>query len=145
MAITLLDHQLIIDRVEAEVSKLKSVAGTAGLAAAAESLKKAPAAFVLPVSDRASANSIGTMVTRQNNTTRFGVIVAVQNLRDPRGEKAQADLLVLRQEILTTLHGWQPAAEFGPIEYGGGRVLQLTDQVLWWQDEFLTSHQMRSV
>ena len=145
MAIELLDHQIIIDYLEAKVSKLKDVKGTAGFAAAAASLKNVPSAFVLPMSDRAAPNRTGTTVVSQNNTTRFGVIMAVQNLRDSRGQKAHTDLRTLRQEIFTTLHGWQPDEGFDPIQYGTGRMLQLNDQVLWWQDEFLTSHFIRSV
>lgn len=145
MAIELLDLQLIIDYLEVKVSRLKSVLGAAGLAVASADLKQTPAAFVVPMSDRPSSNRTGTTVVSQNNTTRFAVIIAVQNLRDPRGEKAQSDLLILRQDILTTLHGWTPADAFDPIEYGGGRLSRMSNQVLWWQDEFLTSHFIRSV
>lgn len=145
MTIELLDHQIIIDYLGAHVSKLKSVSGAAALAGASSDLKQTPSAFVVPMSDRASPNRTGTMVVQQNNTTRFAVILAVQNLRDARGHKAQDDLRTLRQDILTALHGWQPGEAFDPIEYGGGRMLQLNNQVLWWQDEFLTSHFIRSV
>jgi len=145
MAIELLDYQIIIDYLDAQVSRLKSVDGAAGLASASANLKQSPAAFVVPLNDRASGNRTGTMVVHQNNTTRFAVIVAVQNLRDPRGDKARDDLRALRQDILNTLHGWVPGDAFNPVEYGGGRMLKLTNQVLWWQDEFLTSHFIRSV
>ena len=145
MTIELLDHQLIIDYLGAQVSKLKSVSGAAELAKAVADFKQPPAAFVVPVSDRASGNTTGTMVVRQNNTTRFAVIIAAQNLRDARGQKAQDDLRTLRQDILNALHGWQPGDAFDPIEYGGGRLLRMINQVLWWQDEFLTSHFMRSI
>lgn len=145
MTIELLDHQTIIDYLAAHVSKLKSVSGAADLAAASDDLKQVPVAFIVPMSDRASPNRTGTMVVQQNNTTRFAVIIAVQNLRDARGHKAQDDLRILRQDILTALHGWEPGDAFDPIEYGGGRILRMTNQVLWWQDEFLTAHFMRSV
>lgn len=145
MAIELLDYQLIIDYLDVQVSALKNVSGAAALAAASADLKQTPAAFVVPMSDRPTPNRTGTMAVQQNNTTRFAVILAVQNLRDARGQKAQDDLRTLRNNILTTLHGWQPADAFDPIEYGGGRMLQLTNQVLWWQDEFLTAHAMRSI
>lgn len=147
MSIVLLDPQWIIDRLTEEVAELKSVGGAADFTSAAEAIKRKPSAFVLPSSERASASSTGTMVTSQLNTVRFAVMIAVQNLRDSRGETAQADLLPIRTAILTALHGWQPEAdgEFDPIEYGGGRLLQLTDQVLWWQDEFVTANTIRSL
>lgn len=145
MAIALLNHQWVIDRLKAQVALLKRVSGAAEIAAAAEDLKQAPAAFVVPGSERASGSSSGTLVVSQSNAVRLGVVLAVQNLRDPVGEKAQSDLLEVREAIMTALHGWQPSDDFDPLEFGGGRMLSLTDQVLWWQDDFLTSHFMRSL
>lgn len=145
MAIVLFDPQWIITRLKAEVSGLKLIGGAADFVSAAEGVKQTPSAFVLPSSERAGSSSTGTMVVSQNNNVRFGVVMAVQNLRDPRGEKAQADLLPIRTSIMNALHGWQPDYDFDPIEFGGGRLLQLNDQVLWWQDEFVTAHFIRSV
>ncbi|MBK7352686.1 MAG: hypothetical protein IPJ05_02850 [Nitrosomonas sp.] len=123
---------------------LLQVAGAAGLAQAATDLKQVPSAYVIPNSERAGGSRTGTTVVSQQNSVRFAVIVAARNLRDARGDQVQADLLTLREAIMAALHGWQPQDDFDPIEYGSGRVLQLTQQVLWWQDEFLTSHLMRS-
>ncbi len=145
MAHLLFDPQWIIARLRIQVAALKRVAGSAELAAASEDLKQVPAAFVIPNAERPGSSSTGTMVTSQQNSVRFGVVLAVSNLRDARGEKAQADLLTLRTAVMTALHGWQPNAEFDPLEYAGGRLLQLSDQVLWWQDDFSTTHLLRSV
>lgn len=145
MAIVLFNPQWIIARLQSEVAALKRVAGSAEIAQAAEDLKQAPAAFVVPNSERPTGSNTGTMVTSQLNTVRFGVVIAVQNLRDPRGEKAQADLLTLRTTIMTALHGWQPHVDFDPIEFGGGNLLKLDNQVLWWQDNFVASHFIRSL
>lgn len=145
MSIVLFDPAWIITRVKSQVTSLKLMGGAADFTSAVDGVKQTPSAFVLPNSERASGSSTGTMVTSQFNTARFAVVTAVQNLRDPRGEKAQADLLPIRTAIMTALHGWQPHADYDPIEFGGGRLLQLNDQVLWWQDEFLTSHFLRSL
>lgn len=147
MAITLFDTQWIVERLKTEVPELLLVGGAADLSVAAESLRQTPAAFVLPSAERASGSSTGTMLVSQLNTVRFAVIVAVQNLRDARGEVAQTDLLQIRSSVMTALHGWQPdgLGDFEPVEFGGGRLLQLTDQVLWWQDEFLTANTIRSL
>lgn len=145
MAIVLFDPAWIITRLKDQVTSLKLVGGAADLSAAAESLKQKPAAFALPNSERASGSITGTMVVSQENTVRFAVVIAVQNLRDARGEKAQADLRTVRMAIATALHGWQPDSEFDPIQYGSGKLLRLTDQVVWYQDEFLTAHLLRSV
>ena len=145
MAITLFDPAWIITRLQSQVTSLKLVGGAADFASAVESLKQGPAAFVLPNAERASGSRTGTMVVSQENSVRFPVVTAVQNLRDARGERAQTDLRTLRTAILNALHGWQPDAEFNPIEYSGGRLLQLTDQVVWYQDEFVTTHELRSL
>lgn len=144
MAITLFSPQWIIDRINEQVPTLLQIAGAAGLAQAATDLKQYPAAYVIPSAERANGSRTGTTVVSQQNSVRFAVILAVRNLRDARGDQAQADLLTLREEIMSALHGWQPHADFDPLEYSGGRLLQLTDQVLWWQDEFLTTHLLRS-
>ena len=144
MAIVLFNPLWIIERLKEQVPDLLQVAGAAGLAQAATDLKQVPSAYVVPNSERASGSRTGTTVVSQQNGVRFAVIVAARNLRDARGDQAQADLLTLRETIMAALHGWQPQDDFDPIEYGSGRVLQLTQQVLWWQDEFLTSHLMRS-
>jgi hypothetical protein len=145
MSINLFNPEWIIARLKEQAPALAGVAGAAGLAQAASALKQTPSAYVLPNAERPGGSRTGTMVVSQQNTVRFAVIMAVKNLRDARGEKAQADLLDLREEIMTALHGWQPHEDFDPLEYGGGRLLQLTDQVLWWQDEFLTAHSIRSM
>ena len=145
MTIVLFDPQWIIVRLDTQVAALKRVAGSAELAAATEDLKQVPAAYVIPNSERPGGSSTGTMVVSQQNAARFGVVLAVINLRDARGEKAQADLLTLRIAVMTVLLGWSPNAEFDPLEYAGGRLLRLSDQVLWWQDDFLTTHLLRSV
>ncbi|SDX88191.1 phage tail terminator protein [Nitrosomonas halophila] len=144
MAIKLFNPEWIIARLSVHVPLLARCAGAAGLAEAAYDIKQFPSAYVLPSAERPDGSRTGTMVVSQQNTARFSVVLAVRNLRDARGERAQSDLLCLREEIMAVLHGWQPDQDFDPIEYAGGRLLQLTDQVLWWQDDFLTAHFIRS-
>lgn len=143
-ALTLFNPEWVIERLREHAPLLMRVSGAAGLAQAATDLKQPPAAYVLPIFERPGDSRTGTMTVSQQNTVRFAVVIAVKNLRDARGENAQMDLLVVREEIMTALHGWLPDPDFDPIEYGGGRLLQLTEQVLWWQDEFLTAHFIRS-
>lgn len=145
MSIILFDAALVIARLTAQVSAFRKVAGAADYAAAAPELKQTPAAFVLSLADRAGRSSTGTMVVSQEMEARFGVIFAVQNLRDARGQQAGADLLALRIAVMTALLGWQPASDYDPCEYGAGRLLQLDDAVLWWQDDYVTRILNRSV
>lgn len=143
--IELFDSEWIIARLKADVATLKIVSGAADLAKAEADLKQTPSAFVIELSDRASENRTGTMTVSQNNTARFAVITATKNLRDFRGQHAKTDLRTIRADIIEALHGWQPNTEFGPIEKRDGRLMKMTNAVLWWQDEFVTAHLLRSV
>jgi len=145
MAIELFDPQLVIARLQSQVPALKKVAGAVDFATAAQDLKQPPAAYVIELTNRATRNSLAVMAVSQENEIRFGVIMAVQNLRDARGDAAQADMNVLvRAPVMTALLGWEPDPDYSVIEYGGGRVLQLDNLVLWWQDDYLTSILERS-
>lgn len=145
MAVELFDPQLIIARLKAQVTALKIVAGAADFAAAAPEVKQTPSAFVLELANRPTGNALATIAVSQENTVRFGVVIAVQNLRDPRGEKAHTDLRTLRESVMTALLGWQPDPDYDVVEYAGGQLLQLDNLVLWWQDDYLTRILERSV
>ena len=144
MAIELFDPQLVIARLADQVTGFRKVSGAADFAAAAPDLKQTPAAYVFELADRATRNSLAVMAVSQENEVRFGVILAVQNLRDATGVKAQADMRTLRASVMDALVGWAPAPDYAVIEYGGGRLLQLDNLVLWWQDDYLTSILLRS-
>ena len=139
------DPQLAIARLIAEAPVLKSVKGAADFAAAGmDGVKQLPAAFVIPLAESAGEQQHATMSTQQGMRSTFGVILAAQNLRDARGDKALASIIELRRAVFAALYGWQPAEDFDPCEYSGGRILQLDNQVLWWQDDFVTQSIIRS-
>lgn len=145
MAVELFDPQLIITRLKSQVPALKVVAGAADFAAAAPEARILPAAWVIELANRPQPNSLASMAVSQANEIRFGVILAVQNLRDATGEKAHTDMRTLRQSVMTALLGWEPDPDYDVLEYGGGRLIQLDNLVLWWQDEYITSILERSV
>lgn len=138
MAIALFDAELIIARLDAQVVALKKVAGAVDLAAAQADIKnQTPAAWVIELDNRAGANEIASQVS-QRDAVRFGVIFAVSNLRDARGEAALADAKPLREAAMTALLGWQPGTGYDLCEYVGGALLALETPVLWWQDVYAT-------
>lgn len=126
---------------------LMDIGGAVEYFAAREALKRWPAAFVLPAKDTAAPNAFADGALDQQVVARYGVILAVRNLRDAKGEAAMADLTPLRQAVWTQLLGWVPAAGFSPCTYGGGRLLDLDEaaQVLWWVDEFDTDYHVRVI
>lgn len=137
-----MDLAPVIARIRSQVTALKFVGGAADLAAAAEDLKIAPAAYVYALAERA-ARSGGIGYVAQQVTARFGVVIAARNLRDARGEAAAADLEPLRTSVRAALVGWAPAAGYDRCEYVGGRLLQLAQAVLWWQDDFETTYAIK--
>jgi hypothetical protein len=145
MAVELFDPQLVIARLASEVPALRKVAGSADFAGAAPDLKQTPAAYVIELSNRAEPNSLATIAVSQQNTVLFGVILAVQNLRDATGQKAGTDMRLLREAVMTALIGWEPDPDYDVLEYSAGRLLQLDNLVLWWQDDYFTRILERSV
>ena len=136
--------QPIIDQIKAiatdGVPEFRKVSGAANFAAARDDLKNPPAAYVLPLNDAAGANQLGGGAILQPVRERFGVVLAVSNLRDAKGESAQAEFERLRRLVITSLLGFVPGTDYEPVEYGGGNVLMMDASVLWWQLVFTTGY-----
>ncbi len=145
MAIIRFNTEWIIDRLKSQATGFKFIGGAADMEAAEKSASPKPAALVLRVSESATGSKTGTMVVQQQNTVQFWVVTATKNLKDARGQEAQAEHSLLLNSISDALHGWTPHEDFTPIEFAGGNALGFTDQVFWWRDTFLTKHSMRSV
>lgn len=134
----------IITQVQT-VGVLKRVLGAVDFASAQQDISGLPVAYVIPLSDAAAPNRLLSGAIEQRVTERFGVIVAINNVRDVRGQAAKEDLESIRGQIINALIGWQPDQGYDPIEYGGGRILSLVNTVLWWQLEFVTAYYERKV
>lgn len=102
-----------------------------------------PCAFVIPIDDRPdppkALNAVG-----QEMTDSFGVIVALDNRTDEKGQSAFASVHTIRAEIWHALLGWvpgpvntvNPATFYNGIFYEGGSLLSLDRARLWYQFEF---------
>ncbi|NDU86470.1 MAG: hypothetical protein G3H99_07635 [Ferrovum sp.] len=102
-----------------------------------------PCAFVIPLDDRPeppkAQNAVG-----QEMTDSFGVIVALDNRVDEKGQNASAGVHAIRAEIWKALLGWipgpvntvNPATDYNGIYYEGGSLLSLDRARLWYQFEF---------
>lgn len=137
--------QPIADLLIAQVTSFRKVSGAANFAAAREDLKAWPTAYVMPLADAARPNSLAGLSVHQHVIERFGVILAVSNLRDVRGDAVNAELEVIRQPTIQALLGFQPSADYDPVQYAGGKLLMLDVSVLWWQLEFTTGYYERKV
>lgn len=133
----------ILAHIKSHCPALRQVGGAAEFSALPEAGPQAvPAAFVVPLEERAGSNQLDTGIS-QRVDVRFGVILAVRNLRDGVGAAANDDLETLRRAVKAALLGWQPTGADDVCTFGGGRVLQLNNQVLWWQDDFVTAYYER--
>lgn len=134
---------LVIDRLRDRVTELRVVAGAAAITAAQEDLKTTPAAYVIPLGEQAARNALVGGGHSQQVSVRFGVVLAARNVRDARGQAGHEELERLREAAKSALIGWAPDADHDPIELARGQLLALTDTILWWQDEYLTSYYER--
>lgn len=134
----------VIAHLKTSVAALKKVAGAVDFASAGMDLKtNLPAAYVLPLAEKADPNQLADGVL-QKVGARFGVVIAVSNLRDARGEQAHSGLDPLRSAVIAALLGWAPSDAHDPVEFVSGRILNFADGVLWWQDEFTTAYLLRN-
>lgn len=127
----------VIDRLKAQTAGLKAIGGAADLDAALAGSVLLPSAFVIPLTDRSEALE-HTGAYDEWDRCEFGVLLAVSNLRDPRGEAALAALEPVRRAVRSALAGWAPDEETGEcIGRTSGRLLRLDgDGRLWWIDQF---------
>lgn len=127
------------------VKDFNRVSGAADFAAAKEDLKNPPAAYVIPLADAAQPNRLQFCGIEQHVTERFGVVLAVKNARDVRGDAVNVALETLRDKTINAVIGSVPDTGYDPAEYGGGRLLMLDMAVTWWQLDFVTGYWLRKV
>jgi len=127
----------VIDRLSGADLGL-TVKGSADLVKAqADQLRDS--VFVMALDESAANNSLMTGV-RQQVTLGIGVIIALGNRRDRRGQGAQDEINDRREDVRRLLLGWQPDSADDVMTYRGGRLLNIQDAVVWWQDEYSTQY-----
>ena len=132
---TLMDK--IAGRLANELTLIKSVKGAADLGSAkAASLRDT--AFVLLIDEAAAGDSPLYGAVRQQITTGIGVVLAMTNRRDARGQAGMGEIERVRSEVCAALLGWPPTEDSSGLLYRRGRLLEINDATLWWQDEYET-------
>lgn len=94
-----------------------------------------PCAFVVPLDDDPEAPRAQNSI-RQDLTDSFGVIVALDNTADERGQGSAHTVDSLRAELWAALLGWRPAERYNGLAYEGGTLLSLNRARLFYQFEF---------
>lgn len=140
-----LDLDVWIDRLRTgNLPDLRGIDGAAELAAVKQGSVITPYAWVIPVAEDSGNNQLLTAIS-QRTVERVGIVIAVSNKRDARGLAAHNALRTIRRAIKGRLLGWPPAPDEDEVIFSRGRLVSYTNQVLWWQDEYLSAFEERVV
>lgn len=140
------------DLVEAVITRLaalkpdplKSVAGLITLASLTQpTVDKMPAAYVLP-GDRRYALVNGLLNGVRQLGSQAVTIILLVKTRAPTGDDVFNPIADLETATLGQLLGWQPDAEFGPLLYGGGKLLTVQPLFFTYQMTFARDHTVRA-
>jgi hypothetical protein len=94
-----------------------------------------PFAFVIPLDDSPESQQSGTGY-RQTLKEGFGVVVAVSNVSDEKGQNSTASIHNLRATLWAALLGWQPSDRHDAVVYEGGQLMGMDRARLWYQFDF---------
>lgn len=121
---------------------LRNVSGLLEWAGMSDAPRACPVFFVVPESDSAAPNRMGTRVLDQKLTENFGVIVVVEG--KVRGGDTVDDALKREVDRVTdALLMWTHPEAGSPTEYAGGRLLSTDGYRVAWLVRFTTSRHLR--
>jgi len=109
----------------------------------AAGVPQSPAAFVTLLGEDAQPNRYGTGAHAQTVARRFGVLLAVRDVSDADGGKAVETLDSVRAAVMSKLVGQQPEGFEDTIEFRRGSLVDVSNGVSWWLDEFGTSRELQ--
>lgn len=139
---------LVTARLKTSVHILSNrVAGVTELEDAISATKFiAPYAFVLTLDESAGENELVNMVM-QRVTVTLGVVLAISNGAHPLNLGAGGNpnrLQEFKDAVKSALLGWTPDPSCDNLTYKGGKLAQVHNRILWWQESFETSFYIRS-
>ena len=139
------DTDMVVARVARQVPELQLVGGAADYAAVKELRSfRTPSAYVIFAEERNTGKvptSIG--VCAQESLVEFGVVLALRNWREARGEQMQADMRQLIGQVRAVHIGHKPAAAGARvIGWQSGKVLDYDAGVLLFADVYELRHVM---
>lgn len=135
----------MVQQLQAATAALRLVQGLIELAALRQLPPRhlLPAAYVVPVSERAGDNRLTNAVAQRGEAV-FGVLLVLSDLSDPRGDAAGDMLDVVRAEVSAALLGWTPPGATGPLLYDGGDAVDLDPNgAVWWMDRYRAPFALR--
>jgi hypothetical protein len=128
----------IIQRLRALADPFaERVAGAATVEAAlTQTLTEFPAAFVVPLDDKAEPNRADENLLQVLHQ-RIGIVAVLDASADPRGQAAaEAAMTSIRRALWYALLAWAPDTCSEPMAYHGARIVRLDQARLWVLFEF---------
>lgn len=125
------------DRLQAAVGdSFAAIGSVADFAALADMPQRMPAAYVIPLDERAELSDL-IGVNAQTHTATFGVVLVVRYAGNASGAKAAQALVGLRKSVHDTLVGWVPTDCFDAVQFVSGSLAELADGgTVAWRDDF---------
>ena len=132
------DTGLIVKRLEAQVRELQLVGGAADYAAVKELRSfRTPSAYVVFAEDENTDKfADGFGVCAQEATVRFGVVLALRNYGDQRGDQIADEARKLIGKVRDALIGHQPCKGATALGWASGKVLDYDASVLLFADMY---------
>lgn len=91
-----------------------------------------PAAWVVRSADKGAP--IGERL--DSDEPEFDVVIAIENARGHEPGETDEQLLKYRQAVYRLLRGEEGAPDTRPIKWRGGRVIEYTEDDLYWADRY---------
>ena len=133
----------IIERLEPV--GLRLVEGAVEFAGLSSAPTRLPAAYVVPQSDDAAPNRLGTYAIDQRVTATIAVVLVLDAARRGGGGAVSDELEDWSERIRDRLIGWKhPDADTG-FEYAGGQLLSADGTALAWALRFKSARHVRKV
>lgn len=130
---------VVTARLRAECAVLRDVGSAAGLDAVEDHLAAVPAAYVIPLAERPTDPPTAAQFSQLVDVA-VGVVYVVSNA-SAYGERDISELVAVRRAVFAALLSWVPEGCLQGFAFGGGRLIKLSNNLLWWQDDFVTNYQ----
>ena len=93
--------------------------------------------LALPAGESAGENRAGRSAgTLCRATLDIAVVISVAQADDPRGARALAALRAPRDAAFGALAGWTPEGAAHALHRRGGRLAEIGEGRVWWQDDY---------
>ena len=129
---------MLVARLRAEANILRDVGGAADLDAIDEQVATVPSAFAIPLAERPTEPPTAAQFSQLVDAA-VGVVFIVSSA-SAAGEDI-SEPVVVRRAAFAALLGWTPAGCLQGLAYAGGRLIKLSNNLLYWQDDFVTNYQ----